>query len=179
MLLLSFSSREKSDYLICSNVLVVVVCFIIRFVFSVSSTNFLFYSYLALVAGLSCEADFIFIPEAPPKADWPESLCNQLIQARKSKTKNIYQTIRRRLLNASTWHYCNMLLMFRLLIVFTFLFLAVNFSKMFIKISFIFYFGCFYKFLLIVMRQLRPNSFECFQSLFPSYHSLVKFAPSS
>ncbi|XP_037805424.1 ATP-dependent 6-phosphofructokinase isoform X1 [Lucilia sericata] len=38
--------------------------------------------YLALVAGLSCEADYIFIPEAPPKSDWPERLCQQLSQER-------------------------------------------------------------------------------------------------
>ncbi|XP_055848219.1 ATP-dependent 6-phosphofructokinase isoform X3 [Episyrphus balteatus] len=38
--------------------------------------------YLALVAGLSCEADYIFIPEAPPKADWPIRLCQQLSQER-------------------------------------------------------------------------------------------------
>ncbi|XP_005179004.1 ATP-dependent 6-phosphofructokinase isoform X1 [Musca domestica] len=38
--------------------------------------------YLALVAGLSCEADFIFIPEAPPSTDWPEKLCHKLNQER-------------------------------------------------------------------------------------------------
>lgn len=38
--------------------------------------------YLALVAGLSCEADYIFIPEAPPRSDWPERLCQQLSQER-------------------------------------------------------------------------------------------------
>lgn len=48
---------------------------------------FFFYSYLALVAGLSCEADYIFIPEAPPKPDWPERLCQQLSQARINKNK--------------------------------------------------------------------------------------------
>ncbi|KAH8367224.1 hypothetical protein KR084_008920, partial [Drosophila pseudotakahashii] len=38
--------------------------------------------YLALVGGLACEADFIFIPEMPPKVDWPDRLCSQLAQAR-------------------------------------------------------------------------------------------------
>ncbi|SPP74455.1 blast:6-phosphofructokinase [Drosophila guanche] len=38
--------------------------------------------YLALVAGLSSEADFIFIPEMPPKVDWPDRLCTQLAQER-------------------------------------------------------------------------------------------------
>jgi len=34
--------------------------------------------YLALVAGLTSEADFIFIPEYPPGADWPKKLCDKL-----------------------------------------------------------------------------------------------------
>jgi len=34
--------------------------------------------YLALVAGLTSEADFIFIPEYPPGADWPDKLCSKL-----------------------------------------------------------------------------------------------------
>lgn len=41
-------------------------------------------SYLAIVAGLCAEADYIFIPESPPKADWPERLCQQLRQASQS-----------------------------------------------------------------------------------------------
>lgn len=41
------------------------------------------YSYLAVVAGLCGEADYIFIPEDPPNADWPDRLCKQLSQARK------------------------------------------------------------------------------------------------
>lgn len=44
--------------------------------------NIYFCSYLALVGGLACEADFIFIPEMPPKVDWPDRLCSQLAQAR-------------------------------------------------------------------------------------------------
>lgn len=38
--------------------------------------------YLAVVAGLCCEADYIFIPEYPPKSDWPEQLCQKLCQER-------------------------------------------------------------------------------------------------
>ncbi|KAL9916078.1 ATP-dependent 6-phosphofructokinase isoform 3-T6 [Glossina fuscipes fuscipes] len=38
--------------------------------------------YLAVVAGLCCEADYIFVPEYPPKNDWPEQLCQKLIQER-------------------------------------------------------------------------------------------------
>lgn len=40
------------------------------------------YSYLGVVAGLCSEADYIFIPEDPPTKDWPESMCQQLSQAR-------------------------------------------------------------------------------------------------
>ena len=39
-------------------------------------------SYLALVAALACEADFVFIPEWPPEIDWPVVLCKKLLQAR-------------------------------------------------------------------------------------------------
>jgi hypothetical protein len=38
--------------------------------------------YLALVAGLMGEADFVFIPEWPPNADWPVKMCKVLHQAR-------------------------------------------------------------------------------------------------
>ncbi|XP_037035820.1 ATP-dependent 6-phosphofructokinase isoform X2 [Bradysia coprophila] len=38
--------------------------------------------YLAVVAGLCAEADHIFIPEDPPKNDWPKRLCQQLSQER-------------------------------------------------------------------------------------------------
>lgn len=34
--------------------------------------------YLALVAGLTSEADFIFIPEYPPGTDWQEKMCDKL-----------------------------------------------------------------------------------------------------
>lgn len=38
--------------------------------------------YLALVAALASEADYVFIPEWPPEKDWPERLCNKLKQER-------------------------------------------------------------------------------------------------
>ncbi|CAG0887561.1 unnamed protein product [Darwinula stevensoni] len=38
--------------------------------------------YLALVAGLASEADFIFIPEWPPDENWPEVMCKKLSQGR-------------------------------------------------------------------------------------------------
>lgn len=34
--------------------------------------------YLALVAALACEADWVFIPEWPPEGDWEQILCNKL-----------------------------------------------------------------------------------------------------
>lgn len=40
----------------------------------------IFHSYLALVAGLASEADYIFIPEAPAVVDWQDRLCNKLLQ---------------------------------------------------------------------------------------------------
>lgn len=38
--------------------------------------------YLALVGALATEADFVFIPEWPPEANWPEVLCKKLQQER-------------------------------------------------------------------------------------------------
>ncbi|XP_043492799.1 ATP-dependent 6-phosphofructokinase isoform X3 [Polistes fuscatus] len=38
--------------------------------------------YLALVAAICCEADFVFIPEWPPEQDWPNKLCKKLLQER-------------------------------------------------------------------------------------------------
>ena len=36
--------------------------------------------YLALVAALACEADWVFIPEWPPEGDWEANLCSKLSQ---------------------------------------------------------------------------------------------------
>ncbi|KAF8567234.1 hypothetical protein P879_04881 [Paragonimus westermani] len=38
--------------------------------------------YLALVASMACEADWVFIPELPPAEDWREKLCRKLSQNR-------------------------------------------------------------------------------------------------
>ncbi|KAF7257837.1 hypothetical protein EG68_04735 [Paragonimus skrjabini miyazakii] len=38
--------------------------------------------YLALVASMACEADWVFIPELPPADDWREKLCRKLSQNR-------------------------------------------------------------------------------------------------
>ncbi|XP_064480198.1 ATP-dependent 6-phosphofructokinase-like isoform X2 [Ornithodoros turicata] len=40
--------------------------------------------YLAIVAALASEADFVFIPEWPPEGDWQEILCKKLEQERSS-----------------------------------------------------------------------------------------------
>lgn len=36
--------------------------------------------YLALVAALTSEADYVFIPESPPPEDWQKRLCDKLEQ---------------------------------------------------------------------------------------------------
>lgn len=36
--------------------------------------------YLALVAALASEADFVFIPEWPPEIEWPQRLCKKIEQ---------------------------------------------------------------------------------------------------
>ncbi|XP_043255501.1 ATP-dependent 6-phosphofructokinase isoform X4 [Colletes gigas] len=38
--------------------------------------------YLAIVGALAAEADFVFCPESPPPADWPDKLCRKLEQER-------------------------------------------------------------------------------------------------
>lgn len=38
--------------------------------------------YLAIVAALASEADYVFIPELPPEVDWPNTLCDKLIKER-------------------------------------------------------------------------------------------------
>lgn len=38
--------------------------------------------YLAVVAGVISEADYVFIPESPPPVDWEAKLCTKLEQAR-------------------------------------------------------------------------------------------------
>lgn len=38
------------------------------------------YSYLALVAALASEADYVFIPEDPVKIDWKDKICKKILQ---------------------------------------------------------------------------------------------------
>lgn len=40
--------------------------------------------YLALVAALTSEADYVFIPENPPPENWGEKICSKLKQARRT-----------------------------------------------------------------------------------------------
>lgn len=40
--------------------------------------------YIALLAAIASEADFVFIPEWPPVSNWPEKLCKKLRMARES-----------------------------------------------------------------------------------------------
>jgi len=40
--------------------------------------------YLALVAGIVSEADFVFIPEWPPEVNWPDKMCEKLSLERKT-----------------------------------------------------------------------------------------------
>lgn len=38
------------------------------------------YSYLALVAAMASEADYVFIPESPVRDGWEDQLCGKLKQ---------------------------------------------------------------------------------------------------
>lgn len=50
--------------------------------------------YLCLVAGLTSEADYVFIPEWPPERDWPAKLCRKLQQARSfGLDSSVYETM--------------------------------------------------------------------------------------
>ena len=40
--------------------------------------------YLALIAGIVSEAEFVFIPESPPETNWREELCARLEQERQT-----------------------------------------------------------------------------------------------
>lgn len=44
--------------------------------------------YLALVGALASEADFVFIPEWPPEANWPETMCEKLKMVNLFKIQN-------------------------------------------------------------------------------------------
>jgi 6-phosphofructokinase 1 len=40
--------------------------------------------YLALVAGLACDADWVLIPERPPEPGWENKLCERLSYQREA-----------------------------------------------------------------------------------------------
>lgn len=50
-------------------------------------------SYLGIVAALSSEADYLFVPEMPVELDWETSLCNKLQQVYLLLITSIVQTI--------------------------------------------------------------------------------------
>lgn len=47
------------------------------------------YRYLALVAALAAEADFMFCPESPPGEDWERHLCGKLEQVRQFRVQSV------------------------------------------------------------------------------------------
>lgn len=51
------------------------MCFVFITVWTYPPTR-----YLAIVAGLASEADFIFIPEDPAPINWQDKLCRKLLQ---------------------------------------------------------------------------------------------------
>lgn len=51
--------------------------------------NVYLFSYLALVTALASEADFVFLPEAPPSVGWKEKLCDKLEQASQSSSLHL------------------------------------------------------------------------------------------
>lgn len=44
-------------------------------------------SYLAVVAALASEADYVFIPEDPVQTDWKDHLCKKLLQVQNEEKK--------------------------------------------------------------------------------------------
>lgn len=44
------------------------------------------YSYLALVAALASEADYVFIPEDPASTNWKQNICKKLLQVHNKKS---------------------------------------------------------------------------------------------
>lgn len=38
--------------------------------------------YLALVSGLACGADWVFIPEMPPEDGWEDNMCHKLSEVK-------------------------------------------------------------------------------------------------
>lgn len=64
--------RVSLNKLLCS--------FICLFIALGQTLTFFFFSssYLALVSALASGADWLFIPEAPPKDDWEDRMCDRL-----------------------------------------------------------------------------------------------------
>lgn len=68
---------------ILSHLIISLFAYIVRYVFLPFNCHvciYYFHSYLALVAGLASEADYIFIPESPAPPNWPDKLCDKILQ---------------------------------------------------------------------------------------------------
>lgn len=52
-----------------------------------------FFSYLAVVAALASEADYVFIPEDPVKTDWKDHLCKKLLQVQNPNSYFLKETL--------------------------------------------------------------------------------------
>lgn len=57
-----------------------VLMFVSYFPVVTNFKDFCFVSYLALVAALASEADWVLVPEWPPERGWEDVLCNKLAQ---------------------------------------------------------------------------------------------------
>ena len=53
---------------------------ILCIIFVANTSEFCFVRYLALVAALASEADWVLVPEWPPERGWEDVLCNKLAQ---------------------------------------------------------------------------------------------------
>lgn len=63
-----------------SNFRLNIICFVVHCFFFCTCKFTFVSSYLALVAALATEADYVFIPEDPAVVNWQEKLCHKLLQ---------------------------------------------------------------------------------------------------
>ena len=47
---------------------------------SILAQRVFYFRYLALVAAMACEADYVFIPESPAPDGWQTQICSKLQQ---------------------------------------------------------------------------------------------------
>lgn len=72
--------KERCRYKVYKCSIVQIRKGIIEFINSVLISIIKNYSYLALVSGITCEADYIFVPEDPAKPNWQDNLCKKITQ---------------------------------------------------------------------------------------------------